>query len=310
MSCVIMEKLDDTRLLCLNVNGIRSSARMNSFTSTHLYLHHGPSPDIFCIQESHSTPDMEKDYLVCFQYDCAFFHSAHNQGGLITGFHRTLDYCVHAHVGLGETPRDTKPQVLMVHCTVKQMEMIIVNVYIPPNTVTSDRIEFFTKLEQEWQQFGCSNIICCGDFNTVLDPYVDAVPPFSDTLTRNSVVFQSFVDTTELIDTFRIYNPITRRFTYFTSRLNTGKRLDYILASGSFLNLTEQSEILPKMMSDHNPCLLTLAINRNPKGRGYWRFPNAVLANEHYVKWLKEQIKESILFNAEGTPPRLIMGYN
>ena len=63
-------------------------------------------------------------------------------------------------------------------------------------------------------------------------------------------------------------------------------------------------------MSDHNPCLLTLAINRNPKGRGYWRFPNAVLANEHYVKWLKEQIKESILFNAEGTPPRLIMGYN
>ena len=40
------------------------------------------------------------------------------------------------------------------------MEMVIVNVYIPPKTPEKDRADFLSKLEKEWQQFGCSNIIC------------------------------------------------------------------------------------------------------------------------------------------------------
>ena len=301
---------DLTRLLCLNTGGLKAPAHHARLASTYLYPPQGTHPDIICLQETHSTPMLTQVFLNTFQLNCQFAHAIDGRGGLLTGFRRDLDSCVHAHfplTHLTNTPRPTLCQALLTHCTIKQMEMVIVNVYIPPYTHTKDREEFLVKLEREWQQFGCTNIICCGDFNMCLDPAKDAgTQPHMYRILNNSSIFQSFVDSAELVDTFRIHNPISRRFTCFSAAYNSGKRLDYIFSSGSFLSLIQNSEILPRRTSDHNPVLLSLTINRNPKGPGYWRFPNAILTNPQYVDWMKIQINEAVQLNKEGASPDLL----
>ena len=265
-----------------------------------------PPLDIICLQETHSTKETEQDFLNSFQFDCGFLNGSCIKGGLLTGFKRTLDYCVHAHDIVSKDCSGSHPQALLVQCTVKQKEMVIANVYVPPTTLPNTHTEFLTKLTHEWEKFRCPNILCCGDFNMILDPEMDAAVPSGDLVFHNSAIFQSFADHSELADTFRVFNPRAKRFTHFSSRLSTSKRLDYILASGIFLNLISNVTIPPKIISDHNPVLLELEINRNPKGRGYWKFPNALLSNAEYVEWMKKQIKEAVDLNADGTPPNLL----
>ena len=63
---------------------------------------------------------------------------------------------------------------------------------------------------------------------------------------------------------------------------------------------------MPKMVSDHNPVSLTLQTNRNPKGPGYWKFPNALLSNQTFTKQLKTKIKSVVDIHKCGTDPALL----
>ena len=158
-----MEKNDVTKLVCLNSQGLRMPHCHTCFATTHLYPHQGTSPDIIYLQETHSRQQIEADFLQSFQLACYFLHPHDIKGGLLTGFRHTLDYCLHNQHPVEletEGPRPQIPQALLTHCTVKQIEMVIVNMYIPPETPEKDRADFLSKLEKEWQQFGCSNIIC------------------------------------------------------------------------------------------------------------------------------------------------------
>ena len=87
---------------------------------------------------------------------------------------------------------------------------------------------------------------------------------------------------------------------------NTGKHLDYILLAGYFLNMVEEAEVLPKMFSDHNAISVMLQFNRNPKGKGYWKFQDALLANENYLNFIKQQIKQTVEVNKNSTTPDVL----
>ena len=52
-----------------------------------------------------------------------------------------------------------------------------------------------------------------------------------------SEIFANFVERMELVDTYRTFNPTLRRVTHFSGVGKTGKRFDYILTSGYFLNM-------------------------------------------------------------------------
>ena len=61
----------------------------------------------------------------------------------------------------------------MVHCTTDGLEMVIINVYSHPQASVPVGRDFLITLEDNLTCFGCANIICCGDFNSVLDPRKD-----------------------------------------------------------------------------------------------------------------------------------------
>ena len=172
-------------------------------------------------------PHTEQSFLQELQYDLTFANLTSAKGGLITGFRCSLSYCVHDHATLftGEVS-NVYSQALLVHCTVNDVEMVIVNVYSHPHHSAEKLGEFLQLLANKLEMFGCPNILCCGDFNAVLDVFKDSITQ-SALLSRLSKVFNSFLESTELVDVFRTLNPTSHRVTHFIGSHNTGRWLDY-----------------------------------------------------------------------------------
>ena len=261
-----------------------------------------PQPDVICLQETHITKKNERTVLQNFQYDLVFANKSSKSGGLIVVFRRTLDYCVHDHITLSSP--SGQDQCLMVHCTIDEVEMVIINVYLHPHRDSSNGL--LMRIEENMAVFGCPNIICCGDFNTIMDRFKETTS--RELVDRNdsshSHSLNEFIESTELVDSFRIFNPSARRVTHFIT--GSGRRLDYIFVSGFFLNLIEDANVLPKMFSDHNPVFVNFSTDRNPKGPGYWRFPTPLLKNTEFITALKLKIKEIVNLRCADSNPALL----
>ena len=297
---------NDIKLVSHNVGGLGSYQKATRFVSHVLYPKFENSPDIICLQETHFSPSMESGVLAQFQYDCAFSHGGEGReqrsGGLLIGFKRRLDYTLHdmSSFKLGRT----ESHCFMVYCTVQGTEMVIVNSYTNPRTTTEERRLFWLQIGIEVSQFGCPNIICCGDFNTVLNPKMDTTSHRGEV--RAEAAFQEFVDTMEWADIFRVFNPISRRVTRHDTRTLAGSRLDYIFMSGFFLNYVSEVKILLRTVSDHNPVQVSFSLQRNDKGRGYWKFPDAVLNNEKFTPFMKSRLQECINRHKDSVPGNLL----
>ena len=276
--------------MSLNSAGLGAYERCVKFKSTFLYPKFKRSPDIVCLQETHFVENMEKNVRSMWQYDLIFAHSSSTSGGLVIGFNRRLQYATHSHKELAAE----KSQALFVHCTVLDVEMVIINVYIHPNTSDADRSAILARIQLEAEEFECSNFIYCGDFNAVMDPFLDSSGGHTSYHAAASASLTDFVEEGELIDSFRVYNPNARRYTCFRKATNTGRRLDYIFTSGLFMNLIKEVTIGPRRYSDHNPVYININTSRNAPGRGYWRFPEPLLQNEDFVKHMKGKIADEV----------------
>ena len=201
------------QLVSLNVNGLSTFTRQREFVSKILYSPLFPQPDVICLQETHITKKNERTVLQNFQYDLVFANKSSKSGGLIVGFRCTLDYCVHDHITLSSP--SGQDQCLMVHYTIDEVEMVIINVYLHPHRESSNGL--LMRIEENMAIFGCPNIICCGDFNTVMDRFKDTTSrewvDCNDSSRSRSL--NEFIESTELVDSFRIFNPSARSYTLY-----------------------------------------------------------------------------------------------
>ena len=184
--------------------------------------------------------------------------------------------------------------------------LLLMYIYFHPQSTTQDRIVFGSKLGEEVRQFQCSDYICCGDFNVILDPNKDATLPQQCYRSVNKAFCQT-VDVMEWIDTYRTLNPLSRQMSHLDARLSSGKRLDYIFVLGSFVNELIAADIHTKTFSDHNPVSIQLSFSRNPKGRGYWRFPDPLLKNQYFVTYMKQCLQSTVSRHAHDTEASFLL---
>ena len=295
-------------LMSHNVNGLYTYARRVKFASAILYNTNGPRPDIICLQETHSEKHVEDQFRNHFQYECYFKHFDSTMGGLLTGFRRGQNLQVHDQFSFQKGSETNTSECLMIHCTLDEIEMVIVNSYTHCAATVTERTEFLSHVERELPRFGCANIICAGDFNAILNADKDRTAGWGEGRNARlySEVLQAFVENTELVDVFRVLNPMSRRVTCFTAGHASGARLDYIFASGFFANRIIESSIHSKVFSDHNHITVQIETGVNERGPGYWRFPNMLLKNEHFVEDLKSKIKQVVNIHKETSTPDIL----
>ena len=94
-----------------------------------------------------------------------------------------------------------------------------------------------------------------------------------------------------LIDIWRSQNKDRKRFTWRSEKPCRASRLDYFLISEDILALNPKAEILNAYKSDHNIIKLSIKQSLQKRGKGIWKFNNALLENNDFVKTIKSEIQ-------------------
>ena len=83
-----------------------------------------------------------------------------------------------------------------------------------------------------------------------------------------------------LTDTWRLFNPDVRRYTWRQNQPVIHCRLvDFFLVSESSLCDVTHADILPGFKTDHSMITLNVALHSNPRGNGFWKLLERAIRN-------------------------------
>ena len=91
----------------------------------------------------------------------------------------------------------------MIDVTAQQQRFTLINIYGP----NSDSPSFLKKIIQHLEEIGNSDYIICGDFNLVLDPYIDCSNYKNINNPKSRELLLDCMETNDIIDPFRESNP-------------------------------------------------------------------------------------------------------
>lgn len=94
------------------------------------------------------------------------------------------------------------------------------------------------------------------DFNGVPNIEIDKHPKKKGG--KLPKIFTEITDQEQLVDAWRNWNPEQKNFTYYSACKKAFSRIDMIWVSKKLEVLMSKTEILPKIISDHNPVLWSL----------------------------------------------------
>ncbi len=71
----------------------------------------------------------------------------------------------------------------------------------------------------------------------------------------------------------------------------------FFLISMDLTGFVYSSSIKPGYSTDHSIISLSLSLNNNPRGRGFWKFNGSLLQDTNYVTLVKKVIDETVVIN-------------
>jgi hypothetical protein len=95
----------------------------------------------------------------------------------------------------------------------------------------------------------------------------------------------------DLADVYRIFQPMSSQYTFFSAAHETFSKNDHILGHKASLSKYKKLEIIPCILYDHNA--LKLEINNKKSSKKHannWKLNNTLLNDQ----WITDEIKEEI----------------
>jgi exonuclease III len=106
-----------------------------------------------------------------------------------------------------------------------------------------------------------SNTVVVGDFNTPLLPIIDRSSKHK--INKEILELNHIIDQMELTDVYRIFNPTSAQYTFFSAAHGTFSKTDHILGHKASHSNYKKIEIIPCILSDHNALKLELNNKNN-----------------------------------------------
>lgn len=134
------------------------------------------------------------------------------------------------------------------------------------------------------KRYPTDNFIFGGDFNMVIDDWLDRSPS-KYTRHHYNPVLLNFCSVFNLIDVWRTKNPCIQVFTWFKPDGSVKSRLDFWLVSDFGSGLESISTVSAAPLTDH--CMVKLILKpaktfQRPKG--YWKFNSNLLNSDIFCK--------------------------
>lgn len=252
------------KIISFNVNGIRAIIK-KSFIEDIKSL----DVDVVCLQETKASVEQTKEAVAELEGYEVYGNEAERKGysgtAIIT---RKKPISVFYNIGIDE--HDKEGRVTGVEFE----DFYLITAYIPNSgsellrldyrqTWDAAFLDYLKNLEQT------KPVVVCGDFN-VAHKEIDLARPKAN-YNKSAGYMQEEIDgmnaftSNGLVDTFRAINGETVKYTWWSYRggareKNVGWRIDYFLASESFLPRIKDAFILNEIKgSDHCPVGITLS---------------------------------------------------
>ena len=268
-----------------NVNGINSKAkRVKIFEWLKL-----KQETVFFLQETHSTPQVEKQWESEWGGKIFFSHGKFNSTGvaiLIKNIIRDTEP--------DNVERDTVGRSILVDIKIEETWFRLVNFYGPNKDDTSFLEETF---KRAYANKSHDNIIIAGDFNTVMDNNLDLSKTVSGgarvhTNRKVQRLLNALVCDCNLVDIFRSLKPNELLYSHVNKKSLTQSRLDFFLIDKSLESISN-CKYSHGINSDHSYVSLTIKGEQIERGRGYWKFNNSLLDEDLFVEGISKVIAET-----------------
>ena len=265
------------------MRGIREYKKHQKIVHHYIYPeNHLSRPDIFVFQETHSTADLQPMWETAFTSadKIVMSHGSEHSKGVLIRFAKHLDCVIHDSV------TDPHGRYVITHVSIQGESFTIVGIYMDPGLNIADFMCELGTMMGHIVQGGNTRVIICGDFNAILDPEKDHSKGTTTTI-RGSHLTQ-FMETHDLSDIWRVGHAEDRRYSSFQSGIPT--RIDLALGSPAFMTHVYDSHIGLSYMTDHAPVFVEFSLLQEPRGKGYWRVPDFLLADPTYVKQIENTL--------------------
>ena len=272
-------------VLTLNVKGLRDYRKRRKIFN---YIKKHILPEgIFFLQETHSLKQDEGLWSAQFRGGQNFSHGTNDSRGVLTGFTENLDFAIESE------HKEKEGRYLLLKCIIQGHSLLLINLYNANQEtnqvkVISDLLETLGKIDIEPDSkiiFG-EDIIVISDILLESD---DGNPSLkTTTLSRLEFLLQSY----ELCDIWRIRNKNTKRYTYRQRTLFIQRRPDYIFVSSDLQDCANATDVIPSVNNDHSAVYLQIRVlNKNRRGRSYWKFNNSLLSCNVYTEKMNREIE-------------------
>ena len=262
------------KIIAWNVNGIRAMLKKKDLVD----LINDEDPDIFCMGETKiSCPynDVENDIHKKIKNKYfIYFSPCKVKAGYSGTAILTKKEPIKVTYGLHVDDKEYDDEGRVITCEFSKFYLI--HVYTPNSGEVLKRLEYrtktwdpaFTKYINKLQQN--KKVILCGDLN-VAHKEIDLKNPKTNLRSAGFTIeerdsFDTLLEKTELIDSFRQTHYETIKYSYWSYRQksrerNSGWRIDYFLVPKLFLKKINKTDILTEIYgSDHAPVILEINI--------------------------------------------------
>ena len=144
----------------------------------------------------------------------------------------------------------------MIKGSIQEEDITIINIYAPNIGTPKYVRQMLTSMKGEIN----NNTIRVEDFNT---PLTHMDRSTKQKISKEAQTLNDTMDQLDIIDIYRIFNPKTMNFTFYSSAHGIFSRIDHILGHKSSLGKFKKTEIIPSLFSDHN--VVRLDVNYREK---------------------------------------------
>jgi len=191
--------------------------------------------DTVLVQETHLS-QAAIDELTTAHFPHAFSCYNSGQRGAAILINRKVHFTVNS------TNIDPAGRLIIVHLSIQDMKVCIVNIYSPNVDDPSFCLFFFTSLSDHMD----NTVIIGGDFNLVLDSGMDRLSTTGSLRNWQSTnIVVQYTNDFGLCDAWHSHHPSLTEYTFFSPVHHSYSRLDYFLVSISLISNNPETEIHP-----------------------------------------------------------------
>jgi exodeoxyribonuclease-3 len=251
------------KIISFNVNGIRAIVAKNFIQDMKAI-----SPDVICLQETKADAEQVATAVAELSEYQVYANAAEKKGYSGTAI-LSKKAPISVEYGMGTDEHDHEGRIVKAEFD----DFFLVCVYVPNSGSELARLPYRQQWDADFLAYlkKCEKtkpVIICGDLN-VAHQAIDLARP-KENYNKAAGYMQEEIDGMNrfveagLVDTFRNANPEQVKYSWWSYRAgarekNVGWRIDYFLASQSFLNRISATEIYNDILgSDHCPVGITI----------------------------------------------------